>query len=181
MYERSRRSAKSCTNCSRSAGVRTAQCRPSARLAVSVKSKMSLAIARMAARRSLALAGCFMAGSSSSLSTRWTCPRSCVVGSPAAASRPGASRASVSAAVSPSARTIVPLVRCRMQLDLAEDVLGQQLFEVHGRLHLADASVGLDELVRAARADADVLLADEPLGLDGRDGVFLQLDAGVDL
>src|SRR5258705_4383055 len=65
-------------------------------------------------------------------------------------------------------------------LDLAENVLRQQLFQIDGRLHLGNLAVRLDDLVRPARADLDELLADEALGLDGRDGVFRDLDAVLD-
>src|SRR6266850_3173756 len=62
---------------------------------------------------------------------------------------------------------------------LAEDVFRQQLLEVYGRLHLADLAAWLNDLVRAARTDPHVLLADQTLGLDRRDRVFLQLHALV--
>src|SRR5688500_4814097 len=63
--------------------------------------------------------------------------------------------------------------------DLLEDLLGEQLLEVDGRLDLADAAVGRDDLVAAAGAVAHVLLADQPLGLDRGDRVLLQLDLAV--
>src|SRR6185503_6623878 len=62
----------------------------------------------------------------------------------------------------------------------SEDVLRQQLLDVHRRLHLGDAAVALDGLLRPAGIDPDVLFPDEPARLDGRDRVFLQLDAGLD-
>src|SRR3989440_1581793 len=167
MYERSRRSPKSFTNSSRSAGVRAAQCRPSERLAVSPKSKMSSAILRTATRLSFGLS--FSVGSSSSLSTRSTCALSWSIGSLASV-RGGPARASV---------TIRALVTRNLISHLAEDVFRQQLFEVDGRLHVADLSTGRNELLGAAGADPHVLLADETLGLDRRDRVFLQLDALV--
>src|SRR5215475_4184610 len=67
-----------------------------------------------------------------------------------------------------------------MCLHLAEDVLGKQLLEIDGRLHLGDLAVGRDDLVRSTRADLDEFLADEPLRLDGGDGVLGQLDAVLD-
>src|SRR5882672_2819673 len=165
MYERSRRSPNSLTNSSRSACVRAAQCRPSERLAVSPKSKMSSAIWRTATRLS------FSVGSSMSLSTRSTCALSCSIGAPARAG----SAASTSASVRTSAVVkgdlmlrILPMISVS---HLAEDVLRQEFLEVHGRLHLADLAAGRDDLVRAARTDPHVLLADQTLGLDRRDRV----------
>src|SRR5919204_2114346 len=167
MYDRSRRSPKSFTNSSRSAAVRAAQCRPSERLAVSPKSKMSSAIWRTATRLSLGLS--FSVGSSRSLSTRSTWALSWSVGSPASVPG-GAARASV---------TIRALVRRDLMSHLAENVFRQQLFEVDGRFHVADLSARRNELVGAAGADPYVLLADQTLGLDRRDRVFLELDALV--
>src|SRR6266436_2726949 len=222
MYERSRRSPNSLTNSLRSACVRAAQCRPSERLAVSPKSKMSSAIWRTATRLSFGLS--FSAGSSISLSTRSTCALSCSIGAPARAGSAASTSASVrtsavvkgdlisagssislstrstcalscsigaparagsAASTSASVRTsavvkgdlmlrILPMISVS---HLAEDVLRQQLLEVHGRLHLADLAAGRDDLVRAARTDPHVLLADQTLGLDRRDRVLLQLDA----
>src|SRR5882672_735911 len=172
MYERSRRSPNSFTNSSRSACVRAAQCRPSERLAVSPKSKMSSAILRTATRLSLGLS--LSAGSSTSLSTRSTCALSCSIGAPAQAAGAVSPSASVSASPIPRSDLIIrpPMGSAS---DLAEDVFRQQLFEVYGRFHLADLAAGRDDLVRAARADPYVLLADQTLGLDRRDRVFLQL------
>src|SRR5262249_51179189 len=56
---------------------------------------------------------------------------------------------------------------------LAEDVLGEELLDVDRRLHLGDPAVGLEDPIGAPGADADVLLADQPLRLDGRDRVLL--------
>src|SRR2546428_7685519 len=170
MYERSRRSPNSLTNSSRSACVRAAQCRPSERLAVSPKSKMSSAILRTATRLSLGLS--LNAGSSTSLSTRSTCALSWSIGAPAQAL--GAASPSASA-VARSDLIIRPPMGSASHL--AEDVFRQQLFEVYGRFHLADLAAGLDDLVRAPWADPHVLLADQTLGLDRRDRVFLQLHA----
>src|SRR5580765_1099443 len=65
-------------------------------------------------------------------------------------------------------------------LDLAENVLRQQLFQIDGRLHLGDLAVRLNDLLRSAGAELDELLADEALGLDRRDGVFRELHAVID-
>src|SRR5215510_291004 len=173
MYERSRRSEKRLTNSSRSACVRGAQCRASERLAVSEKSKMSLATWRTAVRRST---GFFLSSGSSRIFTAlsiWV--RSWSVGTPAQACRGPASTIGSSAA-STSARAS-QVIQGPPALDFAEYILRQQLLEVDGRLDLADLSVRPDDLVRAARADPDVLLADQSLGLDRRDRVFLELDA----
>src|SRR5688500_8071014 len=173
MYERSSRSVKSCTNSSRSAGVRACQWRPSERRAVSAKSKISLAAWRTAARRSLARASFFSSGSSSSFRTRSICSRSWSIGAPASAG------AATTAPASASATTRTTRRRSDFMdasLHLAEDVLRQQLLEVHRRLDLPDTPAGLDELVGAAGADAHEFLADQALGLDGRDRILLQLD-----
>src|SRR5438309_467574 len=81
MYVLSSRSAKSWVNSSRSAAVRDAQWRASARLAVSATSKISCAIFRTAARRSWGLS----AWSSSTLMTCSLYSRSWSVGDPARA------------------------------------------------------------------------------------------------
>src|SRR2546421_12975889 len=177
MYDRSRRSPKSFTNSSRSAGVRAAQCRPSERLAVSPKSKMSSAILRTATRLSLGLS--FSAGSSISLSTRSTCALSCSIGAPARAGSAASTSASVRTSAVVKGDLMIRILPMISASHLAEDVLRQQLLEIHGRLHLADLSAGRDDLVRAARTDPHVLLADQTLGLDRRDRVLLQLDAGL--
>src|SRR5882762_3760055 len=177
MYERSRRSPNSLTNSSRSASVRAAQCRPSERLAVSPKSKMSSAILRTATRLSFGLS--FSVGSSISLSTRSTCPLSWSIGSPARAGSAASTSASVRTSAVVKGDLMIRILPMISVSHLAEDVLRQQLLEVHGRLHLADLAAGLDDLVRAARTDPHVLLADQTLGLDRRDRVFLQLHALV--
>src|SRR5581483_2147222 len=51
-------------------------------------------------------------------------------------------------------------------LDFAEDVLRDQLLDVHRRLHLGQPSARPHELLGAAGGDLDELLADQPLGLD---------------
>src|SRR6267143_2023370 len=173
MYECSRRSPNSLTNSSRSASVRAAQCRPSERLAVSPKSKMSSAIFRTATRLSFGLS--FSAGSSISLSTRSTCALSCSIGAPARAGSAASTSASVRTSAVVKGDLMIRILPMISVSHLAEDVLRQQLLEVHGRLHLADLAAGLDDLVRAARTDPHVLLADQTLGLDRRDRVFLQL------
>src|SRR3989441_5795981 len=174
MYDRSRRSAKSWTNSSRSAPVRWAQWLASERIAVSPKSKMSFATLRIAARRSLALFAFFSSGSSRTLMTRSIWARSWSVGSPARAGR----------ATRSSARTVAHPQRKRRDvidvLDLAEDVFRQQLLEVDGRLDLPDPATGRDDLLGPARADAHVLLPDQPLRLDRRHRVLLQLDPSTD-
>src|SRR5713101_7010085 len=63
---------------------------------------------------------------------------------------------------------------------LAEDVLREQLLEIDGGLDLADTSIGGNDLLRAARADADVPLTDQPLGLDRGDRILLDLHAPVE-
>src|SRR2546428_967822 len=177
MYERSSRSPKSFTNSSRSACVRAAQCRPSERLAVSPKSKISLAILRTATRRSLALPSAlpsfFSSGSSRALSTRSTCSRSWSSGAPARAG-PAASASPATATASPSATRRRGDVIDDL-LHLPEDVLREELFEVYRSFDLPDATIRRDELVGAPRADAHELLADQALRLDGRDRVLLQL------
>src|SRR5439155_27292386 len=64
--------------------------------------------------------------------------------------------------------------------NLAEDVFRQQLLEIDRWLHFTNLSVRRNDLVRAARADANVLLADQALGLDRRDRVLLELDGGLE-
>src|SRR5215470_6403490 len=177
MYERSRRSPKSFTNSSRSAWVRSAQCRPSERLAVSPKSKMSSATRRTAVRLSLGLS--FSAGSSISLSTRSTCVLSWSVGAPALAGGTVSTVTSVRAMAVVSSDLII-----RPPGDpashLAENVFRQQLLEVDGRLHLPNLAARLNDLVRSPRADPHIFFADQPLRLDRRDRVFLESDAFVD-
>src|SRR3989442_14851574 len=172
-YERSSRSLKSCTNSSRSAGVRAAQWRPSERLAVSLKSKMSLAILRTATRRSLALFSFLSSGSSSTLSTRSTCSRSWSSGAPARTGPAASARLATATASATAKRRRSDVIDGL--LHLPEDVLREELFEVYRSFDLPDATIRRDELVGAPRADAHELLADQGLGLDGRDRVLLQL------
>src|SRR5262249_20997592 len=82
-----------------------------------------------------------------------------------------------------SARTASRMASERgvMALDLAEDVLRDQLFDVDRRLHLGQPPSGRHHLLRAPRVDLDELLADQPLGLHRDDGIRLELDPGVDL
>src|SRR5438094_3911242 len=174
MYERSSRSENRPTNSSRSACVRGVQCRASERLAVSEKSKMSLATTRTAARRSPCRPSFLRSGSSRIFTALSISARSWSVGAPAQArwgplSAKGSSRASTSARAS-------QVIEGLLSLHLAEDVFRQQLFEIDGRLDLTDLAVRPDELVRTARADADVFFADQPLRLDRRDRILLELD-----
>src|SRR5437867_5858090 len=67
-----------------------------------------------------------------------------------------------------------------LALHLAEDVLGQQLLEIHRRLDFTDLAVRGNDLLGPARADPYVLFPDQPLRLDRRDRVFLKLDPGLD-
>src|SRR5882672_9430093 len=175
MYERSSKSANRLTNSSRSACVRGAQCRASERLAVSEKSKMSLATWRTASRRSRCRPS-FRSSESSRIFTAlsiWV--RSWSVGAPAQA-RWGPASTNGSSTASTSARAS-QVIEGPPALHLAEDILRQQLLEIDGRLDLTDLAVRPDDLVRAPRADADVLLADQPLCLDRGDRVLLELDA----
>src|SRR5947209_978313 len=175
MYDRSRRSPNSLMNSSRSASVRAAQCRPSERLAVSPKSKMSSAILRTATRLSLGLS--FSSGSSISFSTRSTCALSWSIGAPAQAGGAASTSASVRTSAVVKGDLMMRILPMISVSHFAEDVLRQQLLEVHGGLHLADLSAGRNNLIRTARTDPHVLLADQTLGLDRRDRVLLQLDA----
>src|SRR5438094_9367025 len=136
---------------------------------------MSFATLRIAARRSFALFAFFSSGSSRTLMTRSIWARSWSVGSPARAGR----------ATRSSARTVAHAQRPRRDvndvlLDLAEDVFRQQLLEVDGRLDLSDPATGRDDLLGPARADAHVFLPDQPLRLDRRDRILLQLDPSTD-
>src|SRR5262249_11903958 len=115
---------------------------------------------------------------SSTFSTRSICVRSWSLGAPPAAV--GAATAlSTNASRSAGTRR-----RCSDLiddlLDLSENVLRQELFEVDGRLDLAETPVGRGALVGSAGADAHVLLADQPLGLDRGDRVLLELDVTLD-
>src|SRR3984893_13323939 len=179
MYERSRRSAKSPTNSVRCASERGCQWRAIERLAISPKSKISLAIFRTATRRSATLSAPLKLGSSRVLSTRSTAPRSWSVGPPAAA---GTAVITASPRASSALFTWNQFIATSRfeSLHLAEDVLGEQLLDVDRRLDLADPAVGRDDLVGAAGADADVALADQALGLDRGDRVVLQLHPGLD-
>src|SRR6266542_4002173 len=85
MYARSSRSANRDTNSWRSFSLRLCQCGPSARLAVSSKSKILSASLRMDVLRSLILGSDFRAGSSSMRMTWSTDVLSWSVGSPAQA------------------------------------------------------------------------------------------------
>src|SRR6185503_7417337 len=76
---------KSCTNSSRSAGVRCCQCGPSARRAVSWTSNASMASLRTAARRSCRRSSAFRAGSSRTFCTASVYSRRVSVGAPAQA------------------------------------------------------------------------------------------------
>src|SRR5712664_2515252 len=155
--------------------VPASQCRPSERLAVSPKSKMPSAIWRTATRLSFGLS--FSVGSSISLSTRSTCALSCSIGAPARAGSAASTSASVRTSAVVKGDLMIRILPMISVSHLAEDVLRQEFLEVHGRLHLADLAAGRDDLVRAARTDPHVLLADQTLGLDRRDRVLLQLDA----
>src|SRR5439155_39182 len=91
-------SAKSPTNSSRSAAVRASQCRPSDRLAVSPKSKMSSAILRTLLRRSSARFSFLSSGSSMAFMTRSIWSFSWSLAGPACAAVAGTTpRASTSA------------------------------------------------------------------------------------
>src|SRR5438876_766315 len=68
-------------------------------------------------------------------------------------------------------RPLGPMARQRAPRGLAE---------VEGRLDLSDPATGRDDLLGPARADAHVLLPDQPLRLDRRDRVLLQLDPSTD-
>src|SRR5262249_1463502 len=132
-------------------------------------------IFRTAARRSFSLP--LSSGSSRVFTTRSICVRSESVGAPAHASR--ASRRLTTSATANTPRRRTRIIRTSLALHLSEDVLGDQVFEVDRRLDLPDAAVGGDELFRASRADPDVLLPDQTLGLDRGDRVVLELHVAV--
>src|SRR5262245_39447046 len=180
MYERSSKSANSPTNSSRCLSFKVCQCRARDRRAISWKSKMSLAIFLTARRRSSALSGPLRAGSSSVFTTRSIAPLSCSVGTPASAA-PATSASIPATAMRNSPERIILLSPGRLSptSHLPEDVLGQELLEVDRGLHFPDPPVGRNQLLRPARADADVALADQPLGLDGGDRIVLELDVGA--
>src|SRR4030095_11026865 len=179
MYERSSRSVNRPTNSSRSACVRGVQCRASDRLAVSEKSKMSLATWRTATRRSRCRPSFLSSGSSRIFTARSIWARSWSVGAPAQASAARASTRGTRATASAWASQVIG--GDLPALHLAEYILRQQLFEVDGGLDLADLAVRPADLVGAPWAEADVFLADQPLRLDRRDRVLLQLDARLHL
>src|SRR4029453_15684478 len=105
MYVCSSRSAKSCTNSSRSVGVRCCQWGPSARRAVSCTSKASAASLRTAARRGGRRSSVLSAGSSSTFCTASVYSRNVSVGNAAHA---GPTRPSRSASVT---RILAVLIR----------------------------------------------------------------------
>src|SRR5207245_29473 len=90
--------------------------------------------------------------------TRSISVRSWSVGWPA---HPGAATRS-SARTTADTRPLRPGVAIDVLLDLAEDVLGQQLLEVDRRFDLSDPPAGRDELLRSARTDTQVLFPDQP-------------------
>src|SRR2546422_1273823 len=138
---------------------------------------MSFAILRTSARRSRARPSFFSSGSSRTLRTRSISVRSWSVGWPA---HPGIATRS-SARTTADARPLRPSVAIDVVLlDLAEDVLGQQLLEVDRRFDLMDPPAARDDLLRSARTDTQVLFPDQPLRLDRRDRVVLQLDPRID-
>src|SRR5262245_59290528 len=107
---------------------------------------MSSAILRTATRRSLARPSFLSSGSSRVLRTRSIWVRSRSVGAPAHPSRQGSRHSKSTAAT--RARRGEPFILSSSS-DLAEDVLGDELLEIHRRLDLPDAPVGGDQLVRA--------------------------------
>src|SRR5437016_6151478 len=151
MYDRSRRSPNSLTNSSRWPSVSVCQWRASERRAVSAQSKMSLAITRTCRRRSRAVAPPFRAGSSSVLTTRSTWVLSWSVAGPVQA-----------------------------PLHFTDEVHREQLVEIDRRLGLPDPAVRAVDPPRAPRADADVLLAGQALGLDRGVPIVRQLAALID-
>src|SRR5262245_11749550 len=151
MYERSRRSLNRETNSARCLSVRGCQWRPRERRAISLKSKISSAIFRTAARRSVVRSALFRLGSSTTLTTRSIALLSWSVGGPAATPR-GATIARTAASIRAHSRrrviepsTVIEPSRAGSRTarpsDLAEHILRQDLFEVDGRLHLFDAAV----------------------------------------
>src|SRR5262245_42726914 len=138
---------------------------------------MSLATWRTAPRRSRCLPSFLRAGSSRIFTARSIWVLSWSVGAPAQDGL--ASSTSDSAATSTSMRASMAIEVTSCSLHLAEYVLGQQLFEIDGRLDLPELAVRGNDLLGAARADADVLLTDQALGLDRRDRVLLELDPCV--
>src|SRR5437899_12381016 len=127
-------------NPSRSAGVRASQCRPSDRLAVSPKSKMSSAILRTLLRRSSARLSFLRSGSSMAFTTRSIWTLSWSEACPARAAVAGATtRASTSARGTKNEST---RTSC---LHFPEHVLGDELLKIDRRLHLTDAPARPDE------------------------------------
>src|SRR5688572_25511894 len=160
MYERSSRSANSPTNSLRSASLRPGQWRPRERLAISAKSKISLAIRRTAALRSARRASPLSEGFSSVLTTRSMEPRSCSVGGPAQAGAAASRATNPASNVCTSAKRVIPRpprgerwVPTVGRSDLAEYVLGEQLLDVHRWLDLGQLAVRLDRPVGPAGID----------------------------
>src|SRR5262245_43434998 len=100
---------------------------------------MSSAILRTAARRSLALPSFFSAGSSSTFSTRSIWVLSWSLGTPAAATGVATAPKTNASRSTGATRRCSDLIDDL--LDLSENVLRQELFEVHRRLDLADPPV----------------------------------------
>src|SRR5438128_2990703 len=137
---------------------------------------MPFASRRTSIRRSRARPSFLSPGSSRTLRTRSISVCSWSVGWPA---RAGAATTS-SATTAANAKPLRPSVAIDVLLDLAENVLGQKLLEVDRRFDLSDPPAGLDDLLRSPRTDTQVLLPDQPLRLDRRDRVVLQLDPRID-
>src|SRR5690606_16031395 len=62
----------------------------------------------------------------------------------------------------------------------AEDIAADQVFQAHRRFGFVDQVAVAEQLVEAAGTDLDELLADDALGADGRNGVFLHRHVLVD-
>jgi hypothetical protein len=59
----------------------------------------------------------------------------------------------------------------------AEDVFADEVVNVHRRLRIGDGSTGLEQRTGSAGRYADILVSDQPFGLDGGDGIVIDLNA----
>src|SRR2546426_558103 len=174
-----------------SSGVRLFHSAPRDRRDISRKLNLWAIVCSSSLRRSSFFSGFFHSGSSRIRITSSTVFLTASVAGPTAAIAPNSpppTKPPIKIAAQKVLYRCIPSLlftvsmadRTTNSLDVAMNKLSDQRLQIHTRFGVADLASRSQLFLGSPRRDRHVLVADQPAGLDRRDGVTIQLDARLD-